>query len=122
MATRKSEFRFLDFSAYFRHIFGRNLVNCLHLFGRYFGKKILETLVLVIVLADNLHLADFQHFLAKFQHIFGKREEFGRLLEFGFCFSSKLWVKFWEENLTKISRKSAKKVPKSREIGIRIYV
>ena len=57
--------------------------------------------------ADNLHLADFQHFLPKLWHIFGKR-----LLEFGFSFSSEFLDKFW----TKTWRKSAKKVPKSREI------
>ena len=39
LATRKSEFRFLDFSALFRQFFGRILVNFQQLFGRFFAKK-----------------------------------------------------------------------------------
>ena len=85
-----------DFST-FRHFFGRILFRFLQIFGRYFAKKILETLAFVIFSEDNLHLADFQHFLAKFRHIFGKKEEFGRLLEFGFCLSSEFWDKFWRK-------------------------
>ena len=81
----------------FWHFFGRILVNFLQLFGRFFDKKILEILVFVIFSADNLHLADFQHFLAEFRQIFGKEEVFGRLLEFIFYFSSEFWDKFWRK-------------------------
>ena len=62
-----------DFST-FRHFFGRILFSFLQIFGRYFAKKILETLAFVIFSEDNLHLADFQHFFGKVSaHIWKER-------------------------------------------------
>ena len=89
LATRKSEFRFLDFSAIFWKNFGQ--------FSADISPKILETLAFVIFSADNLHLADFQHFLTKFRHIFRKKEVFGRLLQFSFCVSTEFWDKLWRK-------------------------
>ena len=62
-----------DFSTFW-HFFGRILFSFLQIFGRYFAKKILETLAFVIFSEDNLHLADFQHFFGKVSaHIWKER-------------------------------------------------
>ena len=109
LATRKSEFRFFDFSAFFRYFFGRISVNFLQLFGRYFAKKNTGNFGICHFLADNLHLVNFQHFFW---------QSFGTYLE-----RKKYLADFW--NLffvfllnfgTIFGGKSAEK------IGIRIHV
>ena len=48
---------------------------------RHFAKKVLEILAFVVILADNLHLADFQHFLGKvLAHVWKERS---------------IWQTFW---------------------------
>jgi len=39
----------------------------------------------------------FSIFLAKFWHIFEKKEGIGRLLKFSFCFSPEMGDKFWRK-------------------------
>ena len=119
LATRKSEFRFLDFLELFRHFFGRILFNFLQLFGRFFAKKILETLVFVIFSADNLHLADFQHFFGRVSANIWKGRSIWQT--FGIWFLFFFWIlrQILEKNLTKISQKSAKKA-RNRNSDLRI--
>ena len=86
------------------------MVNFLQSFGRYFAKNA-RNCGHCHFSEDKLHLTDFQHFLVKFWHVFGKKEV--RLLEFRFSFSSEFWDK--DRTKTKIGGKLDINQPKSAE-------
>ena len=67
LATRRSEFRFLDFSALIQQVFGRDLA----IFWQIFCQKNQGILAFVIFSADSLHLAEFQNIIDC--HAFGRR-------------------------------------------------
>ena len=107
-----------DFST-FRHFFGTFLEEFWSIFCRYFAKKILETWHLSFFLADNLRLADFQHFFGKvLAHIWKERSIWQT---FGIWFLFFFWIlgQILEENLTKNSRKSAEK-SRNRNSDLRV--
>ena len=89
-----------DFST-FRHFFGTFLEEFCSVFCRYLAdispKKYLKLWHLSFFGKIICTWQTFSIFLAKFRHIFGKKEVFGRLLEFGFCLSSEFWDKFWRK-------------------------
>ena len=104
LATRISEFRFFDFSALFRQVFGRILTNIMQLFGRYFARKYQEILLLSFF-GRYFALGRLSAFSWP---IFGTyleiKEGIGRLLEFSFCFSSEVWDKFLRKTWWKLGK------------------
>ena len=105
LATRKSEFRFLDFSALFCHFFGWFLSSFPPKFVPKFRRKT----------KSKFQKSAKYFFLSKYLPKKWKLPKFPVFFWQKICqITAKNWPKFFQ--------KSAEKVPKSLEIGIRIYV